>query len=172
MLRFDINMKWNGRPTTRREQSVVLVEAGRQADNLKLTIDAPFHGDERPEGPAGSTPALWEYEVVELFIAGAGGCYLELEFGPYGHYLALSFTGVRQQSAGPHELHFRTVVLKHTWIGTAIIPRSLLPEGPHRVNATAIHGHPGRRRFLSATVLPGDLPDFHQPEHFTPVELP
>ena len=172
MLRFDIDMKWNGRPSTRRERVILLLEDDGQGDHLKVTIDAPFHGDPRPEGPAGSTPGLWEYEVVELFIAGQDGRYLELEFGPYGHYLALSFAGVRQQSGGPHELRYRTVVLKHTWIGTAFIPRSLLPPGPHRANATAIHGEKPRRRFLSATVLPGEAPDFHQPEHFEAVELP
>jgi hypothetical protein len=111
--------------------------------------------------------------VVEVFIAGDNGHYLELEFGPYGHYLALSFSGVREQSGGPHELHYRTVVLKHAWIGTARVPRTLLPPGPHRLNATSIHGHPvQRRRFLSWQVLPGEVADFHQPQHFAPVELP
>ncbi len=172
MLRLDIDKKWNGRPSTRRERVIVTIEAGRSSDDLKVTIDAAFHGDERPEGPAGSTPGLWDYEVVELFIAGPGDRYLELEFGPYGHFLALSFDGVRSQSGGPHDLHYRTVVLKHAWIGTAVVPRALLPEGPHRVNATAIHGRKGHRRFLSAASLPGQRPDFHQPSHFVAVELP
>lgn len=171
MLRLDIQQKWNGRPSTRRERAIVALED--DGDFLKVVIDAPFHGDPRPEGPPDSTPGLWEYEVVELFIAGAGTEYLELEFGPFGHYLALSFSDVREQSGGPHAIEFRTAVLKHTWIGTARVPRSLIPAGPHRVNATAIHGPAGRnRRFLSAQVLPGDKPDFHQPEHFLAVELP
>ena len=171
MLRLDIKQKWNGRPSTKREQVIVAIED--DGDNLKIVVDAPFHGDPAPEAPPGSTPGLWNHEVVELFIAGPDGAYLELEFGPYGHFLALSFSDVRVQSGGPHELRYRTVVLKHSWIGTASVPRSLLPAGPHRVNATAIHGHPERRRrFLSAQVLPGDGPDFHQPEHFRAVELP
>lgn len=170
MRRLDIGAKWNGRPCTNRERVIVSFEA--DGDFLKLVIDAPFHGDPAPEGPPGSTPGLWEHEVVEVFIAGPEGDYLELEFGPYGHYLALSFSGVREQSGGPHEVHYRTVVLKQAWIGTARVHRSLLPAGPHRLNATAIHGHRRHRRFLSWQVLPGTKPDFHQPEHFAAVELP
>ncbi|MBO84327.1 MAG: hypothetical protein CL927_03120 [Deltaproteobacteria bacterium] len=171
MLRFDIEQKWNGRPSTRRERVIVVVED--DGDCLKVVVDAPFHGDPAPEGPPGSTPGLWDHEVVELFIAGAGTEYLELEFGPFGHYLALSFSDVREQSGGPHALEYRTAVLKHAWTGTARVPRALLPAGPYRMNATAIHGHPVRhRRFLSAQVLPGAKPDFHQPEHFRPVEQP
>jgi hypothetical protein len=171
MLRVDIEQKWNGRPSTKRERVIVTVQD--DGDFLKVVVDAPFHGDPPPEGPPGSTPGLWNHEVVEVFIAGDNGHYLELEFGPYGHYLALSFSGVREQSGGPHELHYRTVVLKHAWIGTARVPRTLLPPGPHRLNATSIHGHPvQRRRFLSWQVLPGEVADFHQPQHFAPVELP
>lgn len=170
MLRVDIEQKWNGRPCTKRERTIVSLQD--DGDHIKVVVDAPFHADARPEGPPGSTPGLWDHEVVELFIAGADGHYLELELGPYGHYLALSFSGVREQSGGPHPLHYRTVVLKHAWIGTARVPRALLPEGPHRLNATAIHGQGRSRRFLSWQVLPGARPDFHQPDHFAEVELP
>lgn len=170
MLRVDIEAKWNGRPCTKRERVIVSLED--DGDSLRIVVDAPFHGDTPPDGPPGSTPGLWNHEVVEVFIAGAAGDYLELEFGPYGHYLALSFSGVREQSGGPHELRFRTVVLKSAWIGTAQVSRALLPAGPHRLNATTIHGVPGRRRHLSWQVLPGEKPDFHQPEHFAEVVLP
>jgi hypothetical protein len=170
MLQVEIAAKWNGRPSTARERVMLSLED--DGDCVKLHIDAPFHGDPAPDAEPGSLDGLWEYEVVELFIAGADGHYLELEFGPYGHHLALSFSGVRERCGGPHALHFRTVVLKQNWIGSARIPRALLPRGPHRLNATAIHGPPARRRYLSWQVLPGDKPDFHQPEHFAPVELP
>ncbi len=169
MLRLDIDKKWNGRPSTPRERVIVTLE--EDSDHLKLTIDAPFYGDAPPEAPAGSTPGLWNHEVVEVFIAGPNEQYLELEFGPYGHFLALSFDGVRQAIGEPHTLFFRTVILKQNWMGTARVPYSLLPAGPHRINATAIHGG-NRRRYLSAQPLPGDAPDFHQPSAFLPVVIP
>lgn len=170
MLRIDIDKKWRGRPCSPREQVIVNLEDGEGC--LKVTIDAPFYGDPRPEGEPGPTEGLWEHEVVELFIAGADGHYLEVELGPYGHHLVLSFSGVRERSGGPHPIDFKTVVLSRTWMGTAKIPWSLVPTGPHRINATTIHGQGRRRRYLSAVALKGESPDFHQPDCFIEAELP
>jgi hypothetical protein len=137
-----------------------------------VVIDANLKKGRSYQVPGLQATDVWALNSRELFIAGSEGDYLELEFGPYGHYLALSFSGVRAQSGGPHAIRFRTVILKRSWIGTAQIDRALLPAGPHRLNATTIHGVPGRRRHLSWQVLPGEKPDFHQPEQFAEVVLP
>ncbi len=176
MVRIDIKSMWRGRPATDREW-VILTLTGTD-DSLIVHIDAPFHGDPAPEAPVGPTPALWEHEVVELFIAGPGARYIELEFNPYGHWLALALDGVRNIVDDRLPIRFHTFIAGRVWSGRAVIPRSVLPAGPHRVNATAIHGgrDPKRpslkRRHLSWQPLTGDTPDFHQLEAFAPLALP
>ena len=45
-----------------------------------------------PDAPRGARVAnLWEYDVVECFLVGPDGRYLELELGAGGHFLALLF---------------------------------------------------------------------------------
>ena len=63
---------------------------------LKIDYSAPFMNNPAPSEPQGRLWGLWDYEVLELFIAGANNEYLELEFGPYAHHLALYFKGERQ----------------------------------------------------------------------------
>jgi hypothetical protein len=176
VVRIDIKNLWRGRAATPNE-AVILTLTG-QPDALVVNIDAPFHKDPAPEGPVGPTPRLWETEVVELFIAGPGTDYIELEFNPYGHWLALRLDGVRNIVDERLPIRFSTFIAGRVWSGRAVVPRSVLPAGPHRVNATAMHGGTNprnprhKRRHLSWQPLQGTVPDFHQLEAFAPVELP
>jgi hypothetical protein len=172
-----IEKLWNGRTATDRERALLSLRAEGEA--LRLTVDASFHGDPAPAGPVGPTDGLWEHEVVELFIAGADGSYLEVEVGPYGHHLALRLRGVRDVVERGMQMRCRTVITRGLWSADCWIPRAWLPPGPHRLNACAIHGvKKGRpligdgRRYLSWVALPGAAPDFHQPALFRPVVLP
>jgi hypothetical protein len=114
---------------------------------------------------------LWEYEVVELFIAGHNGEYVELELGPHGHSLLLRFAGVRQRArtgVPPTTTHLwgRVDGVVPAWWAEAVIPAAWLPPQPWRANAFAIHGNADQRRYLLAHRLPGVQPDFHQPQLF------
>ena len=66
----------------------VTVTVTDSPDGLRVAVDAPAHGDPppcTPEGgpaPVGATWALWDHEVVELFVLGADDHYTELELGP------------------------------------------------------------------------------------------
>ena len=66
------------------------------SQGLQVKIKAPLKNTKRLNAPEGRLWGLWEHEVIEIFIAGANGTYLELEFGPWGHYLALSLDGIRK----------------------------------------------------------------------------
>ena len=174
---ISLETMWHGRPATQRERvQVMLSDAG---DALRLTLDASFHGDPAPAAPVGSTPKLWEHEVVELFIRGADGSYLELEIGPLGHHLALFLSGPRQVVWEGRPLRVRTAVARGLWSADAWIPRDWLPPGPHALNVCAVHGarrpagpRGDGRRYLSLVTLPGLAPDFHQPALFVPAVLP
>ncbi len=145
------------------------LQLARDGGDLLVSIDAPFFDDPPPPGPPGVTDGLWEHEVVELFVVGQGG-YLEVELGPHGHQLTLRLTGVRQAAEERPELAYAARIDGGRWAGEARIPAALLPAGPHRLNAFAIHGRP--RRYLAWAAMPGSVPDFHQPERFPAVVLP
>ena len=164
---------WDGGAA--RPDEVVLLTLHRVEDGLSLHVNAPLHGDPPPDAPAGPTWALWEHEVVELFIAGPGDDegvhYLELELGPHGHHLALLLAGRRHIVGRELPLAVTTRHVGARWIAEATIPEGLLPNGPLRVNATAIHGAGEGRRYLSLTPLPGAAPDFHQPQRFVDLRV-
>ena len=98
-LRLPIERHWDGTrcpdPRRRGELSLALAPDA-------LEIGASF---ERllparvPDAPSGTRVAnLWEYDVVECFLAGARGRYLEIELGAAGHFLVLEFDAPRRRS--------------------------------------------------------------------------
>lgn len=166
---------WDGAAADPGEVATLQLEwAG---DDLRVCVEAPFHDDPRPPGYPGPTPGLWNYEVVELFIADAGANdavqYLEVELSPHGHHLVLRLEGIRRAVEEGLDLYYTARVDSEArrWTGEAIVPGSWLPPAPHRVNAFAIHGRGDARRYLAWSPLPGPLPDFHQPHRFPRVNL-
>lgn len=165
-----IRSLWDGRPALAAEYAdLTLTDGGA---DLLVAIDAPFHGDPPPPHPVGRTPALWEHEVVELFIAGPGERYIEVEVGPRGHFLAYALDGVRRVVDPALPVHVVTAIMGGSWTARVRLPRALLPPGPHRANAYAIHGVGPSRRHLAAAGAPGPAPDFHRLDTFLPLELP
>ena len=170
MLEIIIDTLWNGQSGSPQEHYVLTLQA--TLTGYHLHIKAPFFNDPKPDGPEGSFWQLWEHEVVELFIVGANGHYLELECGPHGHYLVLQLDGVRSVARHSLETAYTVELNDTSWSATLHIPQSWIPEGPHRLNAFAIHGLGAQRRYLAHTPLPGVTPDFHQPSQFRPSSLP
>ena len=164
-----IDRLWNGEPA--RADEAVRMTLARSNAELTVEIDAPFHGDPSPGAPPGSTDRLWEHEVVELFLLGDDAHYLELEFGPHGHYLTIALHGERHVEASRASLRFAAVRSNRHWHGEAHVPARLLPDGLRAFNAYAIHGLGDSRRYLAAHPLRGTEPDFHQLASFAPLAL-
>lgn len=169
MSALRIAQTWDGQPA--RPDEEVNLQLRVEGDALIIEVEAPFHGDSPPEAPRGPTWALWEHEVVELFILGPGLRYTEIELGPYGHHLVLQLEGVRQIVARELPIAFTASREGGLWRGVATVPLSLLPPGPHRVNATAIHGQGAARRYLAWAPMPGEKPDFHRLDFYLPLVL-
>ena len=131
-----------------------------------VKIESPYHGDAPPQEPPGSTWALWEYEVVELFLVDEDGSYLELEFGPHGHFLGLRLAAPREMVSTHLKLDYRSHIVDKRWFGKAFISAEHLPIKLSRWNAFAISGNGSARQYLTWSRLPGQYPDFHQPQHF------
>ena len=164
-----IALTWDGQPARPDERVELRIEVAGGC--LWIHVDAPFHGDPAPTAPPGPTPALWEHEVVELFVLGADQRYTEIELGPHGHHLVLQLAGTRNVVAERLPIDFQARIHGDRWRGAANLPLELLPLGPHRLNATAIHGVGAERRYLSWVALPAEKPDFHQLHRFMNIEL-
>ena len=144
---------------------------------LYLNWKALFHNNPSPPCPPTTDCwGLWNYEVVELFIVGRQQNYLELEWGPYGHSLALKLKGIRQLESRV-QLPFIPLIVQESfeWKGSYLIPFEYLPppiEGSwqtefiYQMNAFAIWEDEICRQHAIAFPLQGETPDFHQIEQF------
>ena len=99
-------------------------------------------------------------------MVGKAGQYLELEFGPHGHYLMLWLSSPRVVEARSLSCSYRVVSRGERWHAKAVIPAECLPRPIHRVNAFAISGLSESRTYLAWEPMPGPKPDFHQPNRF------
>lgn len=161
---FVVAQRWDGRRAPSAEW--VRFELEVEGPDLVVRVEAPFHGDAPPPHAPGSTPGLWEHEVVELFLLGPDDRYLELELGPHGHFLVLELHGVRNIVREHAVLDYRALIEGEDWYGVARVPLDWLPPGLDRLNAFAIHGPPGARQHLACRGAPGPRPDFHRLETF------
>ncbi len=162
-----VGSTWDGDPVGPDEAAHLRLR--RESDVLTVEVEAPFHGDPAPPSAPGPHVGLWEHEVVELFVAGSGAAYLEVELGPHGHHLVLRLADVRRVAEHSLPLDYRAERSGARWRGTARVPAAWLPPGPLRGNAYAIHGVGAARRYLAAHAVPGAAPDFHQPKRFAPL---
>lgn len=151
---------WDGQRVG--DAEAVNVRLGVSAGCLVITVDAPAHGDPAPPHAPGSTPALWEHEVVEVMLLGDDDRYIEVELGPGGHYLVLSLHGRRNVERQGMAIDYRVERRGSRWAGIARLPAAWLPPGLDRVNAYAIHGVGPARRYLAWRPPRGPRPDFHR----------
>ncbi len=171
-LRFTIARTFDAVAAHRHEH--VRCELRTRADGgLRWSLDAPCHDDPPPGHaagqplPAGSTPGLWNFEVVELMLLGDDNRYLEVEVGPHGHFLVLQLHGVRRvvETGLPLALQIDRPPFNAEeaprWRATVDLPASLLPIGVSRFNAFAIHGEGEARRYLALSPAGGKIADFH-----------
>jgi hypothetical protein len=142
------------------------VELAARDDGLEIVASLPHQPAPRiPRAPKGTRVAdLWEYDVVECFLVGAGGRYLEVELGAGGHFLVLSFSAPRVRSDS-HEMLRPALDFgsdARGWRSRIRLEWGLVPPGLAALNAFVIAGG----AHLAWAPLPGSAPDFHQPARF------
>lgn len=133
-----------------------------QPDGLAITVRGPLTDAPPPPGAPGRFPHLWRHDVVEVFLLGPDDHYLELEFGPFGHYWFLTLEGCRRITGEIGPLAHNCARNGRTWEAAALFP---LPSfEPQAYNVACIFGM--NRFHGSLAELPGEVPDFHQLKHF------
>ena len=163
--RLVIGHTWDAVAIAENEQVVITLRTP-SSGGLGVTIESPFYADPPPPGPPGPLWSLWDHEVVEVFLVGQDGQYLEAEFGPHGHHLVLRLSGPRQIVEREIPVPYVAEIRGARWRGEAHLPAALLPTPVVRFNAFAIYGEGETRRHLAWSPLPGPRPDFHQPARF------
>jgi hypothetical protein len=119
---------------------------------------------------------LWQHDVAELFLTSPDGSrYFEFNLAPNGAWWTCEFTAPRVRAeaveiAMPGIATFAEMGADGAWLAAMAIPAEVLRArldfgAGSRANVTMILESP-RQRFFSATPLPGETPDFHQPAAF------
>lgn len=171
---LQIGHTWDGQPVPAAERATVRLRA--EGSGVRVAVEAPFFGDAPPPASPGPCDRLWQFEVVEVFLAGAADArgrvpYTEVELSPHGHYLVLRLLGVRNPIDMALPLSYRAVIQGQRWHGEGLIPRDFLPAGRLSGNAYSVHGPGASRRYLAAEPVPGERPDFHRLDRFRALEL-
>lgn len=171
---FVIGHSWDGIELAEQDKAVVAVNWLNNGD-LSISIDAPFANDPAPNCANTACWELWNFEVVELFLVGAGdpAPYTEIEISPWGHHLVLQLLGSRNTLAKELPLQVSVVRSEHLetprWSANAILSGHLLPSGDLRVNAYRVSGVEPNRHYHVMTPMVGDVPDFHHIDQFTQI---
>lgn len=124
---------------------------------------------------------LWQHDVAELFIADPlRGRYFEFNLAPNGAWWSCEFSATRIRDEPtdivmPDVVTFSELAPDGGWVAAMAIPldllRARLDFGTHsRINVAMILNSPDQR-FITAAVLGGSTPDFHQPQQFSKIVL-
>jgi hypothetical protein len=127
--------------------------------------------------PGAFVAELWRYDCAELFLSHPKiERYIEFNLAANGAWWSAEFTQPRQRVEEmdvifPDVKTFAELSPDGGWMSAMSIPLDVLHarigwEETSLMNVTFITGSPNQK-FLSASKLPGDQPDFHQPTHFS-----
>lgn len=169
-LNLLINSTWNSLPIEHPISIHLQWKDSEKAINVKFEKYL-YNNPPAPNHTAGATPMLYNYEVLEIFIANDKDQYLEMELGPNQQWLCLFLDGERNSfNTGEYlQLSVWNRVDGNKWIGEADIPLAYLPANVSRINAYEIHNEGDERIYEAMNPTPLGRyqgPDFHRLQYF------
>lgn len=169
-MKILVNKKWDG---SMNHDSEAKVEFNLQKVSEGLSVEVYMSEEfQRAANEKGGkrVDGLWEFDVAELFLKGENGDYFEFEIDCLGNYLILDFgeIRVRRNEFKDIKLEIETEQLKNGVRHRLILPKKILPKSLVALNGCAILNN---EEFLSFVELPGDKPDFHQPDFWLGVNF-
>lgn len=203
--KISFDHQWDGSPARFHKQQKeyeIQFKFDIDTNEMVIMVDAPYFGDPAPSPTStGNRHQLWDYEVVEIFIASGlfnieskDNYYIEIILGPHGHYYICSFPSEGAWTEKNDQIFLEkrpvcTIDLTHMrWYGRISIPCYLIPEplcgdnyestltSTWMLNAFAIHGQGESREYLAYNPVPIDpsrahQPNFHQLCAFVPITI-
>lgn len=173
-LQLEISSYWDGRESSDPDTHGS-VRLSQRLDGLEITMSLPIGKNSKysNSGPYQRVQDLYKYDVVECFFAGASS-YLEVEMGCDGHFLILGFSNPRVMIND--YIDFKPISHKtykdcNSWVTSMIIPYSMLPNKLLSMNAMVHTNGNFLSHFPIVNTLHPDIPDFHIPSLYMPVEL-
>jgi hypothetical protein len=170
-LYFNLDHFWDG-TVCADERLQAEVWISQSTNGITIRCQAQILENQRtPVAPHDSRfDELWNYDVVEVFLVGKDGKYLEVELGAGGQWLVLGFDEVRHRANDYKTfdpVHRNSSSVPGCWQSIITIPQEMIPEGLHALNAFAIFDG----NHLAVNPVPGTTPDFHQPNTFPEVTI-
>ncbi|KAI9563048.1 hypothetical protein GHT06_010505 [Daphnia sinensis] len=175
-MKVSIETTWDNQPIV--HQPAIIELKSLHDNDIQMDVEGTFFNDPPNPGGVPGEPfmGLWDFEVIELFLANDENQYVEIELGPWGQHIVLLLNGVHKTIR--HSLPLRYKVIQRTesgrWQGQAIIPASYLPPNVTKMNAYAIHGSGVKRTYEALYPVPQgqfENPDFHRLDFFRPVNV-
>jgi len=170
-IQVSITTTWNDLHVDHRPVDIQL-KPHSDNQSFQMVVKAPFFNDPvNPRGVPGEPFfGLWNYEVVELFLANDKDQYLEIELCPWGQHIVLLLNGTHNTIHHSLPLHF-TILNRSAdeWLGRAIIPLRYLPPRVTKMNAYAIHGSDSRRVYEALYPSPNGL--FPNPDLYSSISI-
>ncbi|XP_046637300.1 UPF0462 protein C4orf33 homolog isoform X2 [Daphnia pulicaria] len=175
-MRLSIERTWDDQPLTHRPATIEL--RSLNDESFQMDVEGKFFNDPQNPGGAAGEPfmGLWDFEVIELFLANDANQYVEIEVGPWGQHIVLLLNGVHKAIRHSLPLDYKVVERTETgsWQGRAIIPTAYLPPNVTKINAYAIHGSGANRTYEALYPVPQgrfENPDFHRLDFFRPAKI-
>ncbi|XP_032794729.2 uncharacterized protein LOC116931257 [Daphnia magna] len=175
---FKIASSWNGKALSPSESVDLHIQLDASSRNLVLNVSAPFYDDRAPEEANGGPFAdLYNYEVVHLYLLSYPDFkYVEIELGPWGHYLVVFWNGYYNKVGNLVSLLKYTVNRNASrWTGSALIPLIYLPPKVYLMNAHSSHGVDAKRQWNSLYPVPSNSnqtsPDYHALKYYKFIDI-
>ncbi|CAG7836503.1 unnamed protein product, partial [Allacma fusca] len=174
-LEYKITTTWDNQTVDAKQ--VVTLNLSSAPEGLAIDIHCPFHNEKLPSAKSGRFSRLFDFEGVALFFLSSSTLnYLELQFGPGGHYLAYYLNGVRDvRNDSVIISNYEASINKEddTWTGRAIIPTDVFPAGVDSFNAFSLHGK-NPKQYMALYPVPfnaSQVPNMHNIASYRPIDL-
>ncbi len=172
---LSLNTLWNGNKATS-QIKILLAHNSTHFFFGGICLHKPYGLTEHP--PGSYLERLWEKDVIELFLFSKDqNIYQEFQLAPNKLWWSHAFDDIRKRIT---KFQKPRIAIQYeedlfSWRALLIIEKSSLSIPSNNFthgNLTACIGKEEGstpREFLSTAILPGEKPNFHQPQEFLPI---
>lgn len=172
-MRGSITHDWYGNPLDSGLRWSLCLDDGQGVYEAYMPF-APVDGTKLEKGDF--VEGLWEHDVVELFLAGSSGRYVEFNVSAQGAWWFMAFADYRKRTSSDCERPEVSIQIDRSEQAWQVqLQFELTPIVAHlgevtRVQIAGIHHATETPVYLSSRTHLGGEPDFHHPSSFSRVD--